>query len=182
MRLFLDTNILLYTQDITEAPKRERARALLGEHAGDDIVVSTQVLLEFYRNLQRNKLCTPADAALLCGAWMEHEVVPVTPALVASAIGLHQEKQLSIWDALVLQAALESRCSVIYTEDLQHGMRVGPLQIVNPFLAHEVHEPAAAYRVRRATAATSLSAGKAAVPSTPAGKASSPPRRRRSPR
>jgi len=186
MRLFLDTNILVYTQDSSEAPKRDRAMALLREHAADDIVVSTQVLLEFYRNLLRKKLCTAADAALLCGAWMEHEVVPVTPALVASAIELHQEKQLSIWDALVLQAALEARCSVIYTEDLQHGMRVGPLRIVNPFLANEVHEPEAVYRVKRVarkpTAATSLSAGKAAAPSSPAGKASSLPRRRRSPR
>lgn len=186
MRIFLDTNILLYTQDPQEPHKRDRAKALLHEHAVDDIVVSTQVLLEFYRNLLRKKLCTAPDAALLCGAWMEHEVVPVTPALVASAIELHQAKQLSIWDALVLQAAVEARCSVIYTEDLQNGMRIGPLQIVNPFLSHEVHEPEAPYRVKRlsrsATAATSLSAGKAAAPSSRAGRASSPPRRKRSPR
>ena len=186
MRIFLDTNILLYTQDVTEPSKQGRARDLLHEHAADDIVVSTQVLLEFYRNLLRKKLCTPRDAGLLCGAWMEHEVVPVTPALVASAIALHQEKQLSIWDALVLQAAVEARCTVIYTEDLQHGMRIGPLQVVNPFAAREVHEPEAVYRVKRTarktTAATSLSAGKAAAPSSLAGKASSLPRRKPSPR
>ena len=38
-------------------------------------------------------------------------------------------------DALILAAALESRCDTLYTEDMQNGQSVGSLTIRNPFLS-----------------------------------------------
>jgi predicted nucleic acid-binding protein len=40
----------------------------------------------------------------------------------------------SIYDALILAAALEADCDVLYTEDMQNGQVIGPLTIRNPFL------------------------------------------------
>ena len=54
---------------------------------------------------------------------------------------------LSVWDGLIVQAALEAGCDALLTEDLQHGRRFGNLEIVNPFLA-AAHEPRRRYGVK----------------------------------
>ncbi|WP_292994765.1 hypothetical protein [Nitrosomonas sp.] len=37
-------------------------------------------------------------------------------------------------DALIVAAALESGCTRLYTEDLQHGQKIDGLVIENPFI------------------------------------------------
>lgn len=46
---------------------------------------------------------------------------------------LHRLHQLSIWDGLIVRAALASGCRVLYTEDLQHGRSFDGLEVVDPF-------------------------------------------------
>jgi len=43
--------------------------------------------------------------------------------------------QLSFYDSLIISAAVKSECSIIYTEDLQHGQKIFELEIVNPFMS-----------------------------------------------
>jgi len=49
------------------------------------------------------------------------------------AIGLRERCQFSIWDALIVRAALVANCETLYTEDMQNGQRIGNLTILNPF-------------------------------------------------
>jgi len=143
--IFVDTNILVYALDPKEPVKQPVASRLLREAAASgSLVVSTQVLQEFYAVMLRRRFLSPADSADALKAWAEHEVVDTTPALVMRAVELHQQHGFEFWDALVIQAALEAGCSVLYTEDMQHGRKIADLQIVNPFL-REVHEERAAY-------------------------------------
>ena len=143
--IFIDTNILVYALDPREPLKQPVAARLLREAAASgSLVISTQVLQEFYAVMLRRRLLSPADAADALKAWAEHEVVSVTPVLVMRAAELHQLHQFEFWDAMVIQAALEAGCTLLYSEDMQHGRQIGGLQIVNPFL-HEVHEERAAY-------------------------------------
>jgi predicted nucleic acid-binding protein len=152
MRQFFDTNILVYSQDPREPKKREIARALIGEAIGADaFVLSTQVLAEFYAACVRRKLLGPIQVLRLVQLWSEHDTVSHTPDLVVRGLGLHQHHSISMWDAFVIQAALDARCDVLLSEDLQHGRRFGDLEIRNPFAASGAHErPAAPYRARRA--------------------------------
>jgi predicted nucleic acid-binding protein len=150
MRQFFDTNVLVYSQDPREPKKREIARSLIGEAIGADaFVVSTQVLVEFYAACVRRKLVKPVHALGLVQLWSEHDTVSHTPDLVVRGLGLHQHHSISMWDALVIQAALEAQCDVLLSEDLQHGRRFGDLEIRNPFVASGAHEKAAPYRARR---------------------------------
>lgn len=55
------------------------------------------------------------------------------PADVLHAIDLHRRYGFSIWDALIVRAALVGECRRLYSEDLQAGFRIGDLEIVNPF-------------------------------------------------
>lgn len=152
MRQFFDTNILVYSRDPEDVAKRARARELIEAAIADDyFVVSTQVLVEFYATTVRRKLLGPAQALELVRFWGQHDTVPHTPALVIGGLELHQAHSLSVWDGLIVQAALEARCEVLLSEDLQHGRRIGDLEVVNPFVqGRSAHEPPARpYRARK---------------------------------
>ncbi len=75
----------------------------------------------------------PAAQALVlaCTAWT---VVPSDAALVAAAIERSLQHQLSIWDAMVVQAALQAQAHALYSEDPSHDQRFRALAVVNPFV------------------------------------------------
>ena len=60
-------------------------------------------------------------------------VVENTGALLTAAIRLQTKAQLSFWDAMIIQAAIEAGCERLFSEDLNHGQQFGSLTIVNPF-------------------------------------------------
>jgi predicted nucleic acid-binding protein len=146
---FFDTNVLVYTVDGTQPAKQSIAQHLLREAIADaSLVLSTQVMQEFYDVARRRRLLTPSRATEILRLWAEHHVVGSSAQMVMHAVELQQKLQLSIWDCLIVQAALEAGCSKLFTEDLQHGMRIGNLEIVNPFdraAITAVHEPTPEY-------------------------------------
>lgn len=152
MRRFFDTNILVYAHGRDDPRKRDIARACVEEATAEDgFVLSTQVLAEFYWTCVRLKVMGPSQAGALVRVWSEHDIVPLTPDLIVRAISLHQGHSLAIWDALIVEAALNAGCEMVLTEDMQHGRRFGDLEIRNPFVAAGAHEPRAkGYRVGRA--------------------------------
>jgi len=148
MRTFFDTNVLVYSCDERDIRKREVANGLIEEAiAAEEFVVSAQVLGEFYVASQRCRLLGPSEALELVRFWSGYDAVANTPELLIRGIGLHQAHSISLWDALVVEAAREAQCAVLLTEDLQHGRRFGELEIVNPFLA-SAHEPRSRYSVK----------------------------------
>ena len=160
--LFFDTNVIVYAYDATAPAKQKRARAEIeAAMQADRFVISTQVMQEFYNVAARRRLMIATHAAQLLRHLAEHTVVSANAESVLRAFSLQQRHTLSVWDALIVQAALDAGCGVLYSEDLQEGRRfelaVGAqpvLQIVNPFKgawpespAPAVHEPRASYRV-----------------------------------
>lgn len=151
---FFDTNVLVYSVDAAQPAKAAVARPLLEEAiAGETLVLSTQVLQEFYDVVLRKRLLKPEQAVAILQLWAQGRVVPATPELLFRAFELQQRQRISVWDALIVQAALDAGCTVLYSEDLHHGLRIGDLEIVNPFgRPPAVHEPATPYRELRSTA------------------------------
>lgn len=137
MPSFVDTNILIYAEDRDARGKHELARDLLVDLWGrQDGVLSVQVLQEFYVNVTR-KLKKPITAARALGIVEEYltwTVVENTGGLLVEAVRLQQKAQLSFWDSLIVQAAIEAGCEKLYSEDLNAGQRFGPVVVVNPFL------------------------------------------------
>ncbi|MBS3966101.1 MAG: PIN domain-containing protein [Truepera sp.] len=138
MRSFLDTNILVYLFDAAAPAKQQRARALIDEHArGGTLVLSTQVLQEFFVSVTR-KLSQPLPAAAGLEALrhlMAFSVVQVTPTLILLAAQRSGREMVSFWDALIIECALSSGTSILYSEDMQHTQELDGLRIVNPFRA-----------------------------------------------
>ena len=141
MSFFFDTNVLVYLFDRNDSVKQLRARELVAEHMrARDMVLSTQVLQELFVTLTRKNHLSGADALEVVTTFAQERVVPASADMVLRGLALSQRRQLSAWDALVLQAALDADCTTLYSEDFQSGACFDDLTVVNPF-AHEVHEP-----------------------------------------
>lgn len=133
-RSFIDSNILVYTDDHDNPRKQTKALDLIErERKRGTGVVSTQVLNEYFNAVTR-KLGVPSPLArrkveLL--ARMNLMLIHLDDIL--AAIDLHRLHQFSYWDALVIRTALQAGCSTLYSEDLQHGRKIDGLALVDPF-------------------------------------------------
>ncbi len=137
---FVDTNVFVYAYDANEPEKRAAAREFLRTSDSTRLVISTQVLQEFYWVTTRKiavPLSAPAATAAV-SALASLAVVPSDSELVLAAIALSQDTGTSIWDSLILEAALLAGCERLVTEDLSEGMVAGPLRIENPFRSVEI--------------------------------------------
>jgi predicted nucleic acid-binding protein len=136
MRAFFDTNVLVYLFDADAPEKRKRAGELLKRTAAEGgVVLSTQVLQEFYVATTR-KLARPLsseDAERAVRDLAAFSVIQVDPALILSGIQCGRRHELSFWDGLIVQAALQAGAEVLFTEDLQDGRRIEGLRFENPF-------------------------------------------------
>ncbi len=134
MLAFFDTNVLVYCTDAAEPRKQSRARALVAQStAAGEAVTSTQVLIELFHTLTRKQKMPPDVAQALTQAYAGWQVIGSDNALVSAALARSVQQQWSIWDAMVIEAASRSGARTLYTEDLQHGQRIGGMTIVDPF-------------------------------------------------
>ncbi|HET9211844.1 MAG TPA: PIN domain-containing protein [Thermoanaerobaculia bacterium] len=133
-RSFFDSNILVYSDDASAPEKQARALDLLEScRVAGTGVISTQVLQEYFVTSTK-KLKIPAEVARRKTELFSHfDLVRIGVEDILAAIDLHREHQISFWDALIIRAAIRSRCSVLLSEDLQDGRKIGGLEIVNPF-------------------------------------------------
>jgi predicted nucleic acid-binding protein len=132
---FVDTNVWVYAVDAADPAKRERAMEVIAPTPRRDLVVSTQVLTEFYAVVTR-KLAVPVsaeDAEAMVRQLSVLPVVAIDASLVASAINGSREWQVSIWDALILRAAEVAGCRRILSEDLADATTYGSVVVENPF-------------------------------------------------
>jgi predicted nucleic acid-binding protein len=147
---FVDANVLVYSQDRSEPFKQEIARTLLQtlwrEQTGR---TGIQVLNEFFVVVTRkvSAVVRPEDAWQVVEELFAWEPQPVDAALLYRARTLELRYQLSWWDCLIAAAAQLQGCSLLYTEDLQHGAVYDGVRVCNPFVA-EVQEAPTTYRVQ----------------------------------
>jgi predicted nucleic acid-binding protein len=135
-RVFVDTNVLVYSRDASEPPKQKQAMAwmarLWSEQTGR---LSFQVLNEFYVTVT-NKLQPGMDRqsaredvrSLL--AWRP---IPLDIRVVEGAWRIQDRYKFSWWDALIVSAAQVSDCRYLLTEDLQETLNMGNVEVINPF-------------------------------------------------
>lgn len=135
--VFVDTSVLLYSEDRADAAKHRAARDWLRtlwlRRAGR---LSIQVLNEFYANATRKlKPAMPAgDARAEVRRYQRWQPWPVDHATVETAWGLESRYRLSYWDALVAASAQHQGCRWLLTEDLQHDQQIDGIRVVNPFV------------------------------------------------
>jgi len=134
-RSFFDTNVLVYADDKATPAKQRRAIDLVAEHRRTGTgVVSLQVLQEYFVTVTRKLRVDSRIARRKVELLAEFDVAAPEVSDILAAIDLHRLHGFSFWDALVLRAAMQAGCSVLFSEDLQDAREVDGIQIVNPFL------------------------------------------------
>jgi predicted nucleic acid-binding protein len=129
---FFDTNLLLYLLS-ADAAKAGRAEALLAQGG----TISVQVLNEFVAVASRKlRLSWPEIREVLGPIRAVCSVNPVTTEVHERALQVAERYGFSIYDALIVAAALMAGCKTLYSEDMQHGQVIERrLRVCNPFVA-----------------------------------------------
>jgi predicted nucleic acid-binding protein len=131
MRAFFDTNILIYAH---QAGHKSIVSRDLFEQDG---FVSVQVLNEFV-SVARDKYGMDWNAieiALENILNLVKKPVPLTIETHLAAVAISRDHRMSIYDALIVAAASQAGCDVLYTEDMRDGRVFGGLTIRDPFRA-----------------------------------------------
>ena len=116
-----------------EADKHATALSILDR---DDVVLSAQVLQEFYVQATRPTKADPLahdSAVSLIESWLRFRVIETTAPLVQQALATAARWQVSYWDAAIVEAARIGNCPVVLSEDLQPGMNFAGVTMQNPF-------------------------------------------------
>jgi predicted nucleic acid-binding protein len=134
VRSFFDTNILVYTDDLSAPSKQLRAIELVTEHRRSrTAVLSQQVLQEYFvavtRKLQVDVRVARRKVELLA----EFDVVSPDVSDLLAAIDLHRLHGVNFWDAMILRSAKQAGCTVLLSEDMQQNQEIDGIRIVNPF-------------------------------------------------
>ena len=132
---FLDTNILVYAVSSAPSDAAKSAKAL-DLVRRSDFGLSAQVLQEFYVTVTR-KIRKPLAPELAVALMDEYRVFPTVPTdypLIVAAVELSLRYGISYWDGAIVAAAEALEAPILYTEDLSHEQRYGPVRAVNPFL------------------------------------------------
>jgi predicted nucleic acid-binding protein len=126
---FADTNVILYLLD--DGPKADRAEEILA--LGPRI--SVQVLNEVLVNCRKKAGLSWKDAgAFLEGVKSLCTVEDLTEQTHLVGRALAEKYQLSVYDAMIVAAALLAGCTTLWSEDMHDGLLVeNHLRIVNPF-------------------------------------------------
>jgi predicted nucleic acid-binding protein len=134
-RSFFDTNVLVYADDKSSPAKQRRAVALVAEHRRARTgVVSLQVLQEYFVTVTRKLGLDARIARRKVELLAEFDVASLEVSDVISAIDMHRIHGLSFWDALIVRAAKQTGCAVLFSEDMQNTREVDGIRIVNPFV------------------------------------------------
>jgi len=129
---FFDTSVLLYLLS-ADAPKADRVERLLAERG----TINVQVLNEFaVVALRKLKMPLSDVREILDTIRAVTNVEPVTVATHDRGLAIHERYGFSLYDSMLVAAALIAGTKVFCSEDMQHGQLVeGRLRIANPFLS-----------------------------------------------
>lgn len=130
--VFLDSNILVYSYSNSEIQKQEIARQLI---AGSNSLISTQVLQELCNIVTRKFKFSYEQAATAIKECCKNNSLHInTEDTILQACQIADRYGFSFFDSLIVAAALESGCAVLYSEDMQDGQVIdGKLTVTNPF-------------------------------------------------
>jgi predicted nucleic acid-binding protein len=128
--VFFDTNVLLYLLS-DDVAKANRAEALLANGG----VISVQVLNEFAAVAVGKQAVNFSELKeILSVVRVACAVKPLDIATHELGLDIAERYHFSIYDSLIIAAALRAGCSVLYSEDLHHGQTIEQMTICNPFV------------------------------------------------
>jgi predicted nucleic acid-binding protein len=133
VKSFFDTNLLIYLYSEDELDKQ--AQILTQIKNTENRWISTQVLNELSNTLRRKFKLEYADIVkVIAEIRANFEIITVQIETIELALKIAEKYRYSYYDSAIIAAALESSCTLLYSEDMQHNKIIeGQLKIINPF-------------------------------------------------
>ena len=131
-KAFFDTNIIIYLYSEDEKTKKEKSKKLVNS---TDVIISTQVLNELSSVLNKKfKLTFDNIYSVIEELSSNFDIKLITNSTILSALTIAQNYGYSYYDSLIISSALETKCTILYSEDMQHDQLINDqLKIKNPF-------------------------------------------------
>jgi predicted nucleic acid-binding protein len=132
-KVFWDTNVLVYCYDKNQSERKVKAQTLSFDLP--DIMISTQVMNELAFVLSKKQgLDWDKVAGVLQEVSQNFTVHTNTTETIIKATNIAKKYHFSFYDSLIISAALESGCNILYSEDMHHGQLIEKrLKIINAF-------------------------------------------------
>jgi len=133
-KVFLDTNIVIYSYSEDEPKKQEIANDILEEYS-NQIIISNQVINELSNTLFRKfKLDADEVRAVVLELNDNFPIVNFNLETQLKGIEIKEKYKLQFYDSMILATALENGCNIVFSEDMQHNQVIeNQLTIINPF-------------------------------------------------
>ncbi|MCL4455787.1 MAG: PIN domain-containing protein [Nitrospirae bacterium] len=133
-KVFIDTNLWVYLY--SDENKGHKIRQLIDNHF-NNVIMSTQVLGELFSVLVKKGFKSKKESKEIISDLMNSFIIiSIDGAAVNKAISLCIKYRYRYWDSLIIASACQNDCSILYSEDLQHGQIIeNNLKIINSFNA-----------------------------------------------
>ncbi|HEY9864067.1 MAG TPA: PIN domain-containing protein [Candidatus Obscuribacterales bacterium] len=134
-KVLLDTNLWVYLYSQNSQNKSVKVRELVNNNF-TSIIISTQILGEFYNVMIKKKL-KPKDEAkqIILEMVTNFTIVEIDVLKVITALDINSKYGYTYWDSLVLATALQQNCNILYSEDMQANQLIEQKTIIiNPFV------------------------------------------------
>jgi predicted nucleic acid-binding protein len=132
----LDTNILIYGLDVSVDSRHAAALSLLEKIGHTSVMVPLPVFGEFLNACRRKALLPEREAAAACNLWADvYDCPPATLPDYLAAAKTAARFNLQYFDALIIAVARRAGATMLLSEDMQDGLTVEGLRVVNPFNA-----------------------------------------------
>jgi len=137
--VLVDTNILVYIYDKIDPIKQKRAFDVLDQLITESrAVLNSQILGEFFNVVTRSKagknpILNQSEAVIRIQTYISIcEILPITAAVVKTALYGFQVHQFSYWDAQIWACAKVNGIPEIYSEDFASSSVVENVTFKNP--------------------------------------------------
>src|ERR1700739_3868160 len=115
----VDTNVLIYLHDSSDVRKRKIAENIIADNPN----ISSQVVSEYINVTRRLLNLSKAEVLTQCAKLFQScEIIPVSAETLVTSAGLIDKYDFQIFDSIIVAAALTANCSILYSEDMQHGL------------------------------------------------------------
>ena len=142
-RFTLDTNILIYSVDVSAGLRHEIAVGIIERAVGLASCLTLQSVSEFFVAVTRKDMIPRVRAAEMAKTWLAmFPIVCASAGAMVEALDHVLAGRTSYWDGLLIATAAEAGCSSILTEDMADGTILSGVKVINPFARFGLSEEA----------------------------------------
>ncbi|NOX15229.1 MAG: PIN domain-containing protein [Epsilonproteobacteria bacterium] len=129
-KIFIDSNIFLYAFSDKDISKQSISAKIVEQSH----TISTQVLNEVSNNMiKKLDFSNEEIKKFILSCYVQYNIIDFSKEIFVKASIIRDRYNISYYDSLIISSAIDSKCDIIYSEDMQHNQKIENLTITNPF-------------------------------------------------